>query len=34
MVDYRITAEERAEFKRCGRQWDFASLRQALTARC
>jgi hypothetical protein len=25
MVDYRITAEERARFKRCRRQWDFAS---------
>lgn len=25
MVDYRITADERARFKRCRRQWDFAS---------
>ncbi|MGB7145049.1 hypothetical protein [Mycobacterium sp.] len=25
MVDYRITAEERTRFKRCRRQWDFAS---------
>ena len=25
MVDYRITAEERILFKRCRRQWDFAS---------
>src|SRR5581483_3700090 len=25
MVDYRITAEERIRFKRCRRQWDFAS---------
>jgi hypothetical protein len=25
MVDYRITADERASFKRCRRQWDFAS---------
>jgi hypothetical protein len=25
IVDYRITAEERARFKRCRRQWDFAS---------
>jgi hypothetical protein len=25
MVDYRITADERAWFKRCRRQWDFAS---------
>ena len=25
MVEYRITAEERARFKRCRRQWDFAS---------
>jgi hypothetical protein len=24
-MDYRITAEERARFKRCRRQWDFAS---------
>jgi hypothetical protein len=24
-VEYRITAEERARFKRCRRQWDFAS---------
>jgi hypothetical protein len=24
-VDYRISAEERASFKRCRRQWDFAS---------
>lgn len=26
MVDYRITAEDRRRFKRCRRQWDFASL--------
>lgn len=37
MVDYRITADERARFKRCRRQWDFASphrrnLRPAVTA--
>jgi hypothetical protein len=25
MVEYRITAEERTRFKRCRRQWDFAS---------
>ena len=25
MVDYRITAAERTRFKRCRRQWDFAS---------
>jgi hypothetical protein len=25
MVNYRITADERASFKRCRRQWDFAS---------
>ena len=25
MVDYRITAAERTQFKRCRRQWDFAS---------
>ena len=25
MVDYRITAQERTRFKRCRRQWDFAS---------
>lgn len=25
MVDYRITADERVRFKRCRRQWDFAS---------
>ncbi|MGH3543508.1 MAG: hypothetical protein ACRDTO_14295 [Mycobacterium sp.] len=25
MVDYRITADERTRFKRCRRQWDFAS---------
>src|ERR1700683_1956676 len=25
MVDYRITAQERARFKRCRRQWDFTS---------
>jgi hypothetical protein len=25
MVDYRITAQERTWFKRCRRQWDFAS---------
>ncbi|KAA8964542.1 MAG: hypothetical protein F6Q13_09780 [Mycobacterium sp.] len=25
MVDYRITADDRARFKRCRRQWDFAS---------
>ena len=25
MVDYRITADERARFKRCRRQWDFSS---------
>src|SRR5215475_2189025 len=25
MVDYRIIADERARFKRCRRQWDFAS---------
>lgn len=25
MVDYRITAEERIRFKRCRRQWNFAS---------
>jgi hypothetical protein len=25
MVDYRITANERARFKRCRRQWDFTS---------
>ena len=25
IVDYRITADERARFKRCRRQWDFAS---------
>jgi hypothetical protein len=25
MVDYRITADERARFKRCRREWDFAS---------
>jgi|GEM_PF-5184725 hypothetical protein len=25
MVEYRITAEERARFKRCRRLWDFAS---------
>jgi len=25
MVEYRITAEERARFKRCRRQWDFFS---------
>ena len=25
MVDYRISAEERTRFKRCRRQWDFAS---------
>jgi hypothetical protein len=25
MVDYRITAEERMRFKRCRREWDFAS---------
>lgn len=25
MADYRITADERARFKRCRRQWDFAS---------
>jgi hypothetical protein len=25
MADYRIGAEERARFKRCRRQWDFAS---------
>ena len=24
-MDYRITADERARFKRCRRQWDFAS---------
>jgi hypothetical protein len=27
-VDYRITAEDRAAFKRCRRQWDFASSRR------
>jgi hypothetical protein len=25
VVDYRITADDRARFKRCRRQWDFAS---------
>ena len=25
MVDYRISGDERAQFKRCRRQWDFAS---------
>src|ERR1700758_1327588 len=25
IVTYRITADERARFKRCRRQWDFAS---------
>lgn len=24
-MDYRITAEDRAAFKRCRRQWDLAS---------
>ena len=26
MVDYRVTAEDRAAFKRCRRQWDFGSI--------
>ncbi|MDQ3733001.1 MAG: hypothetical protein M3400_03200 [Actinomycetota bacterium] len=26
MVDYRVSAEDRAAFKRCRRQWDFGSI--------
>lgn len=33
MVDYRVSAQERAAFKRCRRQWDFAAAtRQNLQA--